>query len=141
MNGITQRLLQIDLLIHIQNFFKFWIKILSVINQMKKLEDYHARLLALKFPDSDIESDKLADFYAELAESDGYYAGLIGRIIKGQWKNNDNIDFSYLTFLRDKLCNVDKNLLSDKDKIRYKECAAYLVFLEKLPSVINHMHQ
>jgi hypothetical protein len=104
---------------------------------MKKLEEYYSRLLSLKFPSSNIEDDQLADFHSELAEIDGYYAGLVERMIKGQLDNPDEIDFRYIKILREKLESINKELLSDNDEIRYYECDSYLVFLENLPTVIQ----
>lgn len=108
------------------------------MKNIKKLREYYMRLLNLKFPESNIEDDELADFYSELAEADAYYAGLIEVAIKTNFENRENFNFDYLKKLRNKLDCIYRNTLSDADKNKYKECVLYFEFLERLPFVICH---
>ena len=101
---------------------------------MKKLSEYYTKLLNLKFPDSNIENDDLADFYSELVEVDGYYAGLIKAALATGFESKKNFNFSHLKNLRNKFNSINKSSLSESDRNRYRECSDYLDFLEKLPS-------
>ena len=103
---------------------------------MTSLREYYDRLLELKFPGTSIEDDDFADFYSELVEVDGYYAGIIKTALEKASEQYKNIDFTHLEKLRKQFDNIDQDTLSQNDKIIYKECGNYLAFLEELPSVV-----
>lgn len=102
---------------------------------MEQLIKFYEELRNYPFPSSNIEDDELTELYSELVEVDSYYAGKINTMLNNM-DNANNIDFSYLKLLRNKLDIIDIKRLSNSDKIKYEECSNYIRLLEKLPTVL-----
>ncbi len=82
----------------------------------------------MPFPHLDDQEEVLTDWIAELAETDGYYAGLAETLIMGkpiQIKDHPSLEplFKNLNSLRDQ---------SSISESRYRECEHYLLALDKL---------
>lgn len=98
------------------------------ILDLKKLLDEHIKL---KFPNSP-QNDELYDWFAELAETEPYYIGLIQRYIDGDIVD---IDFNHIEELRWNLQNITiSNLGEDSENYNY-----YSTYLDSLNTVVEEV--
>lgn len=92
------------------------------------LKQLYEQFLLLSFPHADNQEEVLTDWVGELAEIDGYYAGLAETLIRNkpvQIKNPPSLDSLFKRL----------NTLRDQSKIsegQYRECEQYLLALDKL---------
>ena len=88
----------------------------------------------LKFPDP-VETDDLADWIMELAEFDGYVAGIASTILKHGSTDTDttNVGSKFEEF-GERLSKI--RITADGDRSTYEECKNYL---EVLRAVVNEI--